>query len=162
MCVCGNTQSHRSVSPSGPSFEYRLPAGGCCFLCVCLSGREYILHTPDECPWRERGERERVSVSVPKSAELQAKPYPDLVLPIPACCVGVLPWILACSPPPAVNGRFSLRSLPPCGCVLCFLLRSVGSSCSGCLPSLSTGRARNLRRRNFKSRAGEGGRERGG
>lgn len=99
-----------------------------------------------------------MSVSVPKSAELQANPYPDLGFLTQAVSASYgSPSMLLMR-----NGRFYPTLCGECECVcVCsslslsrpLLLRFLGS-CSGCLPSLSTGHARNLRRRNLRSRWG--------
>lgn len=141
----------RCVSSGQSLLKYRLPPGDCCFLCllcVCVrereGGREYILVTG--------GGRVSLSVRSSKPNRIRARAfYPRLSRqrPVDPKRVGRAPSML-----PSRNGCFCPRlcgpwvrvnacvSLPP-------MLRFLGPSCSGCLPSLSTGRARNLRHRNL-------------
>lgn len=160
MHVCGNTQWHRSVcclSPVPPWISASTRLLVLIVSPVWERGREYILRTPEECPWKgglclfpsqnlrsSRRNRIRTRVSYPR---LCRRPV-DL-------------WRAARAPNriPSRNGRFCLRLCYLFHCVnvcVCIspspLLRFLDSFCSGCLPSLSTGHARNLCHRNFKSR----------
>lgn len=165
QCVCGNTQSHRSLCclrPVPPS--------------ISASTRWRLLFAPPVCKCvREGGSkfftpqmslrRGSVSVSLPKSPELLAKPCPDSRASYPRLCrrpADPRRAARASSMLPSLNGRYWPRLCGLCRCLnvyvcvsLPLLLRFLGgSSCSGCLPSLSTGPSRNLRHRNFKSRWG--------
>lgn len=143
----------RCVSSSQSLLKYRLPPGDCCFLCllcVCVrereGGREYILVTG--------GGRVSLSVRSSKPNRIRARAfYPRLSRqrPVDPKRAGRAPSML-----PSRNGCFCPRLCGPwvrvnvCACVsLPPMLRFLGPSCSGCLPSLSTGRARNLRHRNL-------------
>lgn len=143
----------RCVSSSQSLLKYRLPPGDCCFLCllcVCVrereGGREYILVTG--------GGRVSLSVRSSKPNRIRARAfYPRLSRqrPVDPKRAGRAPSML-----PSRNGCFCPRLCGPwvrvnvCACVsFPPMLRFLGPSCSGCLPSLSTGRARNLRHRNL-------------
>lgn len=163
MCqwVCGNTQPHRSVCrlrPVPPSISastrWRLLFVPPVCMCVREGGSKF--YTPQ---MSVRREGVRVSVSVPKSPEL-LKPYPDsgfLSEAVSASCGSKASrWrSRRASQPQWPLLTEALWCLSPfervCVCVSVPLLLSFlgGSPCSVCLPSLSAGRARNLRHRNF-------------
>lgn len=151
VCVREHTAASLGVlSPTSPSLNIGFQPGDCCFLCLLRFGEGGSVSKTPQMSVHRRGAGS-VSVSVP-----------GLWLPIPGC-VGVLrirgepPKLPACFPAVMAASITSFAVSASCLNVCFFslsplLLRFLGSSCSGCLPSLSTGHARNLRHRNFKSR----------
>lgn len=136
--------------PASPSLNiaFHPVTAAFCASCACVweRGREYILVTG--------GGRVSLSVRSSKPNRIRARAfYPRLSRqrPVDPKRAGRAPSML-----PSRNGCFCPRLCGPwvrvnvCACVsLPPMLRFLGPSCSGCLPSLSTGRARNLRHRNL-------------
>lgn len=159
VCVRKHTVASLGVlSPSCPSLNigFQSATGAFCASreCECVRG---VTHTPDQCtqrgavwlfpsPDRRRFWRTRIRTRAS---------YPRL------CRCPEDPKRAARAPSmlPGCNGRFYPRLCGLCSRVsvsvflsLPLLLRFLDCSCSGCLPSLSTGHARKLRHRNSRSR----------